>query len=119
MARYLYSELASTVQARLNCIAAHNEEWEAKLADAEQCRAQATAASFPYFTNCKDCRLCDPRTPQPPPQPHEEHILSLVEDYMPSGSGFDSGTKIDLDRSHADKHVAEFVGLEQAKKVKR
>src|SRR5208282_4608245 len=74
MARYLYSELASTVQARLNCIAAHNadgrlnwpEEWEAK---------------------------------------HEEHILSLVEDYMPSGSGFDSGTKIDLDRSHADKLV--------------
>ena len=66
MARYLYSELASTVQARLNCIASHNEEWEAK---------------------------------------HEQHVLSLVSDYMPHGSGFDSGTKIDLSASHADRLV--------------
>ena len=66
MARYLYSELASALQARANCIASHNEEWEAK---------------------------------------HEQHILSLVESYMPHGSGFDSGTKIDLSASHADKLV--------------
>lgn len=36
---------------------------------------------------------------------HEETILKLVNQHMPSGSGFDSGTKIDLDASHADKLV--------------
>lgn len=36
---------------------------------------------------------------------HEERILALVDNYMPSGSGFDSGTKIDLDASTGDKLV--------------
>jgi hypothetical protein len=65
-ARYLYSELASLIQARKNCIASRNEEWEAK---------------------------------------HEATILSLVKDNLPSGSGFDSGTKIDLDASHGERLV--------------
>lgn len=33
---------------------------------------------------------------------HEERIEALVKEYMPSGSGFDSGTKIDLDTSTGD-----------------
>ena len=36
---------------------------------------------------------------------HETTIERLVKDFMPSGSGFDSGTKLDLDASHADKLV--------------
>ena len=36
---------------------------------------------------------------------HSETIEQLVEDFLPSGSGWDSGTKIDLDTSHADKLV--------------
>lgn len=36
---------------------------------------------------------------------HEETIEYLVKRFMPSGSGFDSGTKIDLDRSTKDKLV--------------
>lgn len=32
-------------------------------------------------------------------------IQQLVKDFLPSGSGFDSGTKIDLDASHAEKLV--------------
>lgn len=39
---------------------------------------------------------------------HEETILSLVKDFMPSGSGIDSGTEIDLDRSKPDKLVFTF-----------
>ena len=35
---------------------------------------------------------------------HSETIEQLV-DMLPSGSGWDSGTKIDLDASHADKLV--------------
>ena len=36
---------------------------------------------------------------------HEEAIETIVNNYMPSGSGFDSGTKIDLDKSTGDKLV--------------
>ena len=36
---------------------------------------------------------------------HGETIEQLVRDFMPSGSGWDCGTKIDLDASHADKLV--------------
>jgi hypothetical protein len=36
---------------------------------------------------------------------HSETIEQLVRDFMPSGSGWDRGTKIDLDASHADKLV--------------
>jgi hypothetical protein len=36
---------------------------------------------------------------------HSETIEQLVADFMPSGSGWDCGTKIDLSASHADKLV--------------
>lgn len=65
MARYLYSELASLVQARRNS-ADNNREWFEK---------------------------------------HTDMIESLVKQHLPSGSGFDSGTTLDLDASHADKLV--------------
>lgn len=34
---------------------------------------------------------------------HQEAIETLVSERMPSGSGFDSGTKLDIDASHAEK----------------
>jgi hypothetical protein len=76
MARYLYSELSSLIQARKNCANVMNG---LKTGDVKQ--------SEEWFNR------------------HEETIESLVRDHMPSGSGFDSGTKIDLDASHADKLV--------------
>lgn len=36
---------------------------------------------------------------------HEDRIRHFVKNYMPHGSGFDNGTKIDLDESHAEKLV--------------
>ena len=36
---------------------------------------------------------------------HEATIKRLVKDFMPSGSGFDAGTKLDLDLSHAERLV--------------
>ena len=36
---------------------------------------------------------------------HSDRIEQLVADFLPSGSGWDCGTKIDLDESHADKLV--------------
>jgi hypothetical protein len=36
---------------------------------------------------------------------HEERILSICEEQLPSGSGIDCGTKIDLDKSTGDKLV--------------
>lgn len=36
---------------------------------------------------------------------HEERILSLVKEYLPSGSGFDCGTKLDIEASHGEKLV--------------
>src|SRR5690348_16396792 len=36
---------------------------------------------------------------------HSLTIKRLVADFMPSGSGWDSGTHIDLDLSHAEKLV--------------
>ena len=70
MARYLYSELASLIDARQRCMLPSANE------------SQHEHASV-----------------------HEDTILRLVKDFMPSGSGFDSGTKIDLDASHANKLV--------------
>lgn len=64
--RALYRELASLVQARLNCEKSGNAEWHSK---------------------------------------HTERIERLVKEYLPSGSGFDSGTKLDLDSSTGDKLV--------------
>lgn len=34
---------------------------------------------------------------------HREKLESLVREYMPSGSGFDSGTTIDLDRTGGER----------------
>lgn len=36
---------------------------------------------------------------------HSQAIERLVYNHMPSGSGFDNGTTLDLDASHADKLV--------------
>lgn len=36
---------------------------------------------------------------------HTDMIESLVKQHLPHGSGFDSGTKIDMDASRADKLV--------------
>lgn len=36
---------------------------------------------------------------------HEDRIRALVKEHMPSGSGFDSGTGLDLDRSNGNKLV--------------
>ena len=36
---------------------------------------------------------------------HESRIATLCKEYLPSGSGFDSGTTIDLDASTGDKLV--------------
>ena len=36
---------------------------------------------------------------------HEDAILEIVENELPSGSGFDSGTTIDLEKSTDDKLV--------------
>jgi hypothetical protein len=68
MARYLYSELASTVDA---------------------------------------CRTCSKNLPRMAEWygKHKNTILALVDKHMPSGSGFDCGTKIDYDESHAEKLV--------------
>lgn len=38
---------------------------------------------------------------------HESMIEQLVKDHMPRGSGFDSGTTLDTERSHAEKLVFE------------
>ncbi len=42
------------------------------------------------------------------PPKHEQSILELVKQYMPSGSGVDCGTKIDLDKSTPNKLVFHF-----------
>jgi hypothetical protein len=39
---------------------------------------------------------------------HEDRIYSLVNEYMPSGSGIDNGTSIDLDASTPEKLVFSF-----------
>ena len=82
MERYLYSEIASAVAARRNCI----QDLERLL------------HSVPNNNETITFR-------QDWIDKHEERIESLVSEHMPSGSGFDSGTKLDLDASHADKLV--------------
>lgn len=80
MARYLYSELSRLVQARRNC--AHDNKVSQQL-------NKLTPEFVPseWFDR------------------HTDTIEKLVSDHMPHGSGFDSGAKLDLDRSHADKLV--------------
>lgn len=38
-------------------------------------------------------------------QRHEAELLALAREHLPSGAGIDAGTRIDLDRSKADKVV--------------
>lgn len=69
MNRKLYQELASVIDARLNCKYTGNTEWFER---------------------------------------HTERLEQLQRDYLPSGSGIDSGTKIDLDHSTGDRIVLTF-----------
>src|SRR5208337_2332016 len=78
MVRYLYSELAMLIQARRNCDAK-------RLNGGAQTDTSRNANE--WFAH------------------HENRILDLVSDHMPSGSGFDHGTQIDLDASHAEKLI--------------
>jgi len=39
---------------------------------------------------------------------HEQSIVQIVKDLLPSGSGIDCGTKIDLDASNGEKLVLTF-----------
>jgi hypothetical protein len=67
--RYLYSEIASTVDAWKRCTSK----------DANQMQSAFGA--------------------------RHEDALGMMADMLPSGSGFDSGTKIDLEHSHGGKLV--------------
>lgn len=78
--RYLYAELSALVAARLNCIA---DDARYKPTDVSQ--------SITMRRGWID--------------KHTERIHNLVGNHMPSGSGFDQGTGLDLDASHADKLV--------------
>lgn len=82
MARYLYSELSAAVEARLN-----NQQDLARLQASGPNNEGNIAARQEWFDRWSDT------------------IEQLCKDFMPSGSGFDSGTKIDLDASHAEKLV--------------
>jgi len=75
MARYLYSELASTLQAY-------------KYLSAVKPGQHASMANVSLWMD-----------------KHRARIESLVKDQMPSGSGFDSGTTLDIEASHAEKLV--------------
>ena len=77
MARYLYSELASAVSARRTL---------ARLLSSNG-GPEINAHHQEWFAR------------------HEDRIESLVREHVPSGSGFDSGTTLDLESSHADKLV--------------
>lgn len=76
--RYLYSELSSLIDANRRCMAD-----SVSPANAPE-RSQ-------HWRDMAD--------------KHELTIERLVRDFMPSGSGFDAGTKLDLDASHAEKLV--------------
>jgi hypothetical protein len=76
MARYLYSELSSVIEARRNCAQR-----------TETTQESDAGASVSWFNR------------------HTDMIEALVKQHLPHGSGYDCGTKIDLDCSHADKLV--------------
>lgn len=94
--RYLYSELACLVDARLRC------------GDRGECKH--CGASGKVGEQCNHCEPSDGLGPMyfqvhPWFSTHTDRIEFLVREHMPSGSGFDNGTTIDLDHSHADKLV--------------
>jgi hypothetical protein len=80
-ARYLYSELAIAIQARANC--------------AERMNGQRNSNNG--ITSDKQAEEWYDRW--------DDRITRLVSDHMPSGGGFDNGTKLDLDMSHAERLV--------------
>jgi hypothetical protein len=85
--RILYQELARLVDARLNCA-----EKMGRL------NPNAVSADIPMVEN-------EYHQTKEWFEKHGEQIKQLVADFFPSGSGWDCGTKIDLDNSHADKLV--------------
>jgi hypothetical protein len=107
--KYLYSELSSLVDARRRC---------EKSLFCQFCR-KSIYQSAPQEGNPGGWRhwhsgsepICN-FIPEPLNakhaewfDKHEDKILALVKEHMPSGSGFDSGTTIDFDASHAEKLV--------------
>lgn len=92
MARYLYSELSSLIQARKNCASRHPFTTEQIKSHCALCGEIDTHANH------------NPRNPEWFDK-HTDSIEELVRQHMPSGSGFDSGTTLDLDASHAEKLV--------------
>jgi hypothetical protein len=50
-------------------------------------------------------RLACLETVNPWAERHEQRIINLVSEYMPSGSGFDNGTTLDLESSNGNKLV--------------
>lgn len=91
MARYLYSELAKAIQARLNCERDH-----------------IFTTTDGIKSHCADCgQIAEHRNHVRSDEWFEKWSNRIDElmDMMPSGSGFDSGTKIDLYTSHAEKLV--------------
>lgn len=91
-ARYVYSELASAIQARQNCSAINHPFTTAEIK-----------------SHCAVCGQIDSHSNHQMKNPEWfdrwSDYIDLLMEQMPSGSGFDSGTKIDLDASHAEKLV--------------
>jgi hypothetical protein len=60
---------------------------------------QILANSLQAMRNCQETNNIEWR------DRHEDTIIKLVERYLPSGSGFDNGTKFDFDRSNPNRLV--------------
>lgn len=84
-ARYLYSELSRLIDARQRCA----EEMRRIHGELGVCSSMKETYELrqEWF------------------EKHTDRIKQLVSLYLPSGSGFDTGTVIDLESSHADKLV--------------
>lgn len=82
MARYLYSELAAAIEARRNC--SQQKAAPSPLPDGYVAKAEMVNPE--WFDK------------------HTERIRELSK-LLPSGSGIDCGTKVDLDASHGEKIV--------------
>lgn len=120
MERYLYSELSGLVQARLNCDK-QRITGDIRQTSCQNCQLDIEGIRpFQVWRDrgnnisCPDNGVHTGRSHVPVWdnansaiwfEKHEERIEALVKNHMPSGSGFDSGTTIDLDSSHADKLV--------------
>jgi hypothetical protein len=83
-ARYLYSELATAIQARINCGKRNYNQITGKCSVIEN-----PDGNTEWFQKWTD-------------------RIDMLVDMLPSGSGIDNGTEIDLDASHAEKLVFTF-----------